>query len=46
MDIITVLSQELSVPQTQIESAVKLMDEGNTIPFIGALPKRGNWRTG
>ena len=27
MDIIAVLSQELSVPKTQIESAVKLMDD-------------------
>ena len=39
MDIITVLSQELSVPKTQIESAVKLMDEGNTIPFIARYRK-------
>lgn len=39
MDIIAVLSQELSVPKTQIESAVKLMDEGNTIPFIARYRK-------
>ena len=39
MDIIAVLSQELSVSKTQIESAVKLMDEGNTIPFIARYRK-------
>ena len=39
MGIIAVLSQELSVSKTQIESAVKLMDEGNTIPFIARYRK-------
>lgn len=39
MDILEILSQELSVPKVQIESAVKLMDEGNTIPFIARYRK-------
>ena len=34
MDIIGVLSKELKVKREQVEAAVKLMDEGNTIPFI------------
>ena len=33
MDMMQTLSQELSVPRGQIESAVRLMDEGNTIPL-------------
>ena len=39
MDILQVLAKELSVPQKQIESAVALMDEGNTIPFIARYRK-------
>ena len=34
MDIIQVLTDELQVKRWQIEAAVKLIDEGNTIPFI------------
>ena len=39
MDILQVLAKELSVPQKQIERAVALMDEGNTIPFIARYRK-------
>lgn len=39
MDIIKVLAEELSVKSGQVEAAVKLMDEGNTIPFIARYRK-------
>lgn len=39
MDIIGVLTKELHVKREQVEAAVKLMDEGNTIPFIARYRK-------
>lgn len=39
MDIIKVLSEELKVQAWQVEAAVKLIDEGNTIPFISRYRK-------
>ena len=39
MDIIRALTQELKVEKWQIEAAVKLIDEGNTIPFISRYRK-------
>ncbi len=39
MDIIWKLSQELAVQKWQVEAAVKLIDEGNTIPFISRYRK-------
>lgn len=39
MDIIKILTQELKVEKWQIEAAVKLIDEGNTIPFIARYRK-------
>ena len=39
MDIISQLAQELKIRQSQAESAVKLIDEGNTIPFISRYRK-------
>ena len=39
MDIIQALTQELQVEKWQIEAAVKLIDEGNTIPFISRYRK-------
>ncbi len=39
LDIISRLSKELSVKQAQVESTVKLIDEGNTIPFIARYRK-------
>ena len=34
MDIIATIAQELGIRNNQVEAAVKLIDEGNTIPFI------------
>ena len=34
MDINALIAQELSVKKSQIDAAVQLLDEGNTIPFI------------
>ena len=34
MDIIQILKEELQIGRGQAEAAVKLIDEGNTIPFI------------
>ena len=39
MDIILKLSQELKVEKWQVEAAVNLIDEGNTIPFISRYRK-------
>lgn len=39
MDIIKRLTEELGVQRWQVEAAVKLIDEGNTIPFISRYRK-------
>ena len=39
MDIIVKLKEELKVEKWQVEAAVKLIDEGNTIPFISRYRK-------
>ncbi len=39
MDIIKTLAQELSIRPAQAEAAVKLIDDGNTIPFIARYRK-------
>ena len=39
MDIILKLSEELGIRKSQAEAAVKLIDEGNTIPFIARYRK-------
>lgn len=39
MDIIKALQEELSINRGQVEAAVKLIDEGNTIPFIARYRK-------
>lgn len=39
MDIIKVLQEELQIGRGQVEAAVKLIDEGNTIPFIARYRK-------
>ena len=39
MDIIKTLADELSIGRHQAEAAVKLIDEGNTIPFIARYRK-------
>ena len=39
MDILLKLKEELKVEKWQVEAAVKLIDEGNTIPFISRYRK-------
>ena len=39
MDIIKALQEELNIGRNQVEAAVKLIDEGNTIPFIARYRK-------
>jgi len=39
MDIIKALQEELNIGRSQVEAAVKLIDEGNTIPFIARYRK-------
>jgi len=39
MDICVKIAQELGVQKWQVEAAVKLIDEGNTIPFISRYRK-------
>ena len=39
MDILQAITQELGVQKWQVEAAVKLIDEGNTIPFISRYRK-------
>lgn len=39
MDIIKTLAEELQIERRQAEAAVKLIDEGNTIPFIARYRK-------
>ena len=38
-DLISVLAEELSAPREHIENVVKLLDEGNTVPFIARYRK-------
>mgnify|MGYP000710313309 CR=1 FL=1 len=39
MDITITLSQELNIKPWQVENTIKLIDEGNTIPFIARYRK-------
>ena len=39
------IAQELEIKESQVEAAVKLIDEGNTIPFIARYRKEANRRT-
>ena len=39
MDIISKISEELNIKRSQTEATVKLIDEGNTIPFIARYRK-------
>ena len=39
MDIISMIAEEIGAKNTQVEAAVKLIDEGNTIPFIARYRK-------
>ena len=39
MDIIKILQDELGIRKNQVETTIKLIDEGNTIPFIARYRK-------
>ncbi len=39
MELMEMLAAELSLPQKQVEAAVQLLDEGNTVPFIARYRK-------
>lgn len=39
MDIIKILEEELSISRNQVEETIRLIDEGNTIPFIARYRK-------
>ena len=39
MDIIKILAEELNIKESQAQAAVRLIDEGNTIPFIARYRK-------
>ncbi|MBQ5813751.1 MAG: RNA-binding transcriptional accessory protein [Clostridia bacterium] len=39
MDIISAIAAELSIKESQAKSAVELLDEGNTVPFIARYRK-------
>ena len=39
MDIKQIIAQELEIRESQVDAAVKLIDEGNTIPFIARYRK-------
>ena len=39
MEINKIIAEELNIRENQVESAVKLIDEGNTIPFIARYRK-------
>ena len=42
MDIIQVITSELGVQKWQVEAAINLIDEGNTIPFIARYRKEAH----
>ena len=46
MDLIAQLARELNLKAANVEAAVKLIDEGNTIPFISRYRKGGHGRHG
>ena len=39
MDILKKLQEELGIKASQVENTVKLLDEGNTVPFIARYRK-------
>lgn len=39
MDIIQLIQEELGIKRSQVENTIKLIDEGNTIPFIARYRK-------
>lgn len=45
MDLIAQLARELNLKAANVEAAVKLIDEGNTIPFISRYRKEATGGT-
>ncbi len=39
MNISEIISNELNLKKSSVESAIKLLDEGNTVPFIARYRK-------
>ncbi len=39
MNIIKIIAEELNIKESQVDSTIKLIDEGNTIPFIARYRK-------
>ena len=37
--VVEIIAQELQIKQSQVDSTIKLIDEGNTIPFIARYRK-------
>ena len=44
MDITKQIAEELQVRAGQVDAAIKLLDEGNTVPFISANSQRQSRR--
>ena len=42
MDIVLVLKEEIGIRKEQVEAVIKLIDEGNTIPFIARYRKEAH----
>ena len=42
MDIVRILAEEQKIRTTQVEAVIKLIDEGNTIPFIARYRKEAH----
>ena len=42
MDILKQLAEEFKIRNTQVENTVKLIDDGNTIPFIARYRKEAH----
>lgn len=43
MDIAKKIAEELKIQVWQVEAVIKLIDEGNTIPFIARYRKEQHW---
>ena len=39
MNIVNIIAEELNIKTLQVEATIKLIDEGNTIPFIARYRK-------
>ena len=40
------IATELAVQNWQVDAAIKLLDQGSTVPFIARYRERGDWRIG